>query len=163
MPPSPCKNREGRLHTGYTVPFFIFKPFQTKEFCYVSLYSVQCLSQSRGLNCCPDWVTEQCCGSCCGTAEGQRSCLCVVLIAFAEMCNCAPPSKKSCMDSVCPTKEVRLDVHLSEMKCHKDVWWHNSIQYNTTHTHKWNYLQTDYWIASSFSVTRTWRSSLINK
>ena len=39
------------------------------------------------------------------------------------------------MDSVCPTKEVRPDVHLSEMKCHKDVWGHNSLQYIIRHTH----------------------------
>ena len=74
------------------------------------------------MNFCPEWVTEQLCGSCCGAAEGQRCCLCIGLVACAEMCDCSTPSKKSCMDSVCPTKQVLLiflllDILESWFKC----------------------------------------------
>ncbi|KAK3736303.1 hypothetical protein QZH41_020768, partial [Actinostola sp. cb2023] len=60
---------------------------------------------SQGVSLCPAWVSEQCCGKCCAGPDNEPSCFSVCLVSFAEMCNCSTPSKKSCMDSVCPSKE----------------------------------------------------------
>lgn len=65
----------------------------------------QCL-KSQGVSICPAWVSEFCCGSCCGNEDGTQGCCpCPCFIALAEMCDCATPSKKSCLDSVFPTKQ----------------------------------------------------------
>ncbi|KAM7445603.1 hypothetical protein ABFA07_005869 [Porites harrisoni] len=65
----------------------------------------QCL-KSQGISICPAWVSEMCCGSCCGGEDDtERCCVCSCFLPVAEMCDCSTPSKKSCMDSVCPTKQ----------------------------------------------------------
>lgn len=65
----------------------------------------QCL-KSQGVSICPAWVSEFFCGRCCGNEDNtQRSCLCACFVPMAEMCDCATPSKKSCLDAVCPTKQ----------------------------------------------------------
>lgn len=65
----------------------------------------QCL-KSQGISICPAWVSEMCCGSCCGGEDdAARCCLCSCFLPMAEMCDCSTPSKKSCLDSVCPTKQ----------------------------------------------------------
>lgn len=62
--------------------------------------------QSQGVSICPAWLSESFCGSCCGNVDKQQSCLCACFVPLAEMCDCATPSKKSCLDSVCPSKQV---------------------------------------------------------
>ncbi|XP_031573286.1 keratin-associated protein 9-4-like [Actinia tenebrosa] len=69
----------------------------------IALLIRQCL-KAQGISLCPAWVTEQCCGSCC-SAEGEPSCCAACLVSFAEMCDCSTPTKKSCMDSFCPSKQ----------------------------------------------------------
>ena len=63
--------------------------------------------QSQGINICPAWISELCCGSCCANDdEAERCCLCACFVSMAEMCDCSTPSKKSCLDSMCPSKQV---------------------------------------------------------
>lgn len=72
----------------------------------INLLLTFCL-QSQGVSICPAWVSELCCGSCCGNDDATQSCfLCACFVPMAEMCDCSTPNKKSCLDSVCPTKQV---------------------------------------------------------
>jgi hypothetical protein len=55
--------------------------------------------KARGLSICPEWVNEMCCTTC--------SCIsCVCVTHLAELCDFNVPSKHSCLDTCCPTKEV---------------------------------------------------------
>lgn len=56
----------------------------------------QCL-QARGLTICPEWVNEMFCKTCC--------CSCLCITHLAELCDFNVPSKNSCLDSCCPSKE----------------------------------------------------------
>jgi len=67
----------------------------------VALIIRQCL-KSRGISICPDWLSEWCC---CGGYQGERSACAACFVSFAEMCDCQTPSKKSCMDTICPTRQ----------------------------------------------------------
>ncbi|XP_028400401.1 uncharacterized protein LOC114523619 [Dendronephthya gigantea] len=57
----------------------------------------QCLL-ARGLSICPEWVHEMCCTTC--------ACMsCVGIAHCAELCDFNVPTKRSCLDCCCPTKE----------------------------------------------------------
>lgn len=56
----------------------------------------QCL-QARGLTLCPEWVNELFCQACC--------CSCLCITHLAELCDFNVPTKTSCLDSWCPSKE----------------------------------------------------------
>lgn len=59
----------------------------------------QCLL-AKGVSLLPAWMTE-CCSCKCGRSDEEGGCL----QSCAQTCNFACPNKKSCMDSVCPSKE----------------------------------------------------------
>ncbi|XP_046841326.1 uncharacterized protein LOC124435433 [Xenia sp. Carnegie-2017] len=63
----------------------------------IAVFIRQCLL-ARGVHLCHDWFYELCCTSC--------SCpRCTCFTHFAELCDFNVPSKNSCLDACCPTKE----------------------------------------------------------
>lgn len=59
--------------------------------------------QSKEGSCCPTWCSELCsCQSCCNSATDEPGCM----TKCAQSCDWSIPSKKTCMDSCCPTKQV---------------------------------------------------------
>lgn len=57
------------------------------------------LMKVRGVSICPEWLYEMCCVSC-----SCASCVCVTHLA--QLCDFDVPTKHSCLDACCPTKEV---------------------------------------------------------
>lgn len=100
--PDPSDNSEQALSTAAIVMIVVGS--------YLALVIIvlvirQCF-KSQGINICPAWISELCCGSCCANDnDAERCCLCACFLSMAEMCDCSTPSKKSCLDCMCPSKQ----------------------------------------------------------
>lgn len=99
--PAPTANSDPALSTAAIVMIVVGV--------YLALVALllvirQCL-KSQGISICPTWISELCCGCCANDNHAERCCLCACFVGMAEMCDCSTPSKKSCLDSVCPSKQ----------------------------------------------------------